>query len=126
MRYIKDNFAILSAERPKENNKLRTSILSHILEDLNFPFARCEGMYKGDKETSFLVVVKNKTELEIIAQIAFNQFDQESILYRDRTKGISLIFEKEVQPLKGTFTKVNTIDGLDAYTKINNNYYIIK
>jgi hypothetical protein len=79
-----------------DSNSLRNEALYSILEDLGCRFQQTHGYYKGSSELSFMVILEpNKGFTEkFFANIAFENFGQESILYRDNTKTGYLLYNK--------------------------------
>ena len=102
-----NQFVILSAELShlSENENIkRTTELLKALESNGFTATRFEGYYKGSKETSlgiplnqYFTFIKNDDDLKKLEMLAFDRFNQESILvqysdghsrlhYRDRVE----------------------------------------
>jgi len=77
-----------------DTNSRRNELLYAVLSDLNVRCRQCEGHYKGDKELTFMVFLDHNKGFneKFFANIAFEQFNQESILYRDKYKEGFLIF----------------------------------
>ena len=78
-----NQFVILSAElshlTPQEN-EIRTNQLQLMLTKLGFKPTEMIGRYKGDQETSFFVPITRNDDIERLEFIAFDLFNQESIL----------------------------------------------
>ena len=78
-----NQFVILSAElshlTPQEN-EIRTNQLQLMLTKLGFKPTEMIGRYKGDQETSFFVPTTRNDDIERLEFIAFDRFNQESIL----------------------------------------------
>ena len=121
-----NNFIIISAEIegkcPVENVEA-TRQLVNSLDALESKYKHCEGMYEGRKETSFLVELTKKNNLQMYLGVS-NHFDQECILHVN--------FQREAFLVSGvTNDKVgywcaigeHTASESRAYTKINNDYY---
>lgn len=95
------------------------------LKDNNFKFNNAEGMYKGVKEESFVILVFNRDQIELLLAVA-SQYKQESVLHQDSNGKARLIFiEDKSEMLLGDMLEVSSIEGLDAYTKMNNKFYAI-
>jgi len=122
----KTPFIILSAELVNENNVYRTSLLKDMLLGLNLNFHEAIGCYKGTKEQSFFVTPKDTIEMQAITDIAFNQFNQESVLTQDSAGVSYLEYQNGSIERLGAMIEVTDVTGLDAYTKINNRYYTVK
>lgn len=119
MKTQKNDFIILSADN--------TETLKNVLEDLNYTFQQCTGKYKGTIETSFLVRLDDQMQLDILKKIAFNNFNQESVLIRINGK-ILLVYSNGNIERFDSFKMISKkqAEKLNAYTFINQNYYILK
>lgn len=75
-------FVLMSGERshlsPREN-MWRTEELADCLRGAGFSFREVKGVYKGQAEVSFLVLVSNRTDVLLLDLLA-DQFQQECIL----------------------------------------------
>lgn len=122
-----NQFVILSAElshlSESENIKRTTELLT-ALESNGFTPKRFEGHYKGSKETSFgiplnqyFTFIKSDNDLKTLEMLAFDRFNQESILvqysdgharlhYRDHIEHIGKLrlVSKEVAEKQDSFT----------------------
>jgi hypothetical protein len=133
MRAIEETpkIVILSAELSTETeffNQLRTNRLINMIRDLNLPFGLVDGYYKGDKENSILVEVKNQIDVENLLGFASN-FDQECILYSDENRSSELIFcNGENRQMIGKLQAVSELEARkqDNFTYVNGGYYITK
>lgn len=135
MRHIEQTpkIVILSAELSTETeffNQLRTDRLINMIRDLNLPFGVVEGYYKGNKENSVLVQVKNELDVETLLDFAKN-FKQESILYSDENRESCLYFCESGLEKPEMIGKLQAVGELDAkaqdnYTYVNGAYYICK
>jgi len=78
-----NQFVLLSAElshlTPQEN-EIRTNQLQLMLTKLGFKPTEMIGRYEGDQETSFFVPITRVDDIERLEFIAFDRFQQESIL----------------------------------------------
>lgn len=119
MKTQKNDFIILSADN--------TETLKNVLEDLNYTYQKCIGKYKGTIETSFLVRLDDQIQLDIIKKLAFNNFNQESVLIRINGK-ISLVYSNGIIERFDSFKMISKKQAKkeNAYTLINGNYYILK
>lgn len=138
MRRLNDTMIILSAELSTESNienQNRTNHLEKLLSETGYVYQPAQGCYKGDKERSFIVYVPNQLDntLNIFREIAFNVFNQESILIvdPDRYSGLELS-NGEYQALNGKFQHTSKEEALnsEAYTRVpsrnGSNYFIVK
>jgi len=76
-------FVLLSAELSHltlEENNTRTNQLELMLKQSGFKPVLMKGVYKGSSETSFFVPVTRNDDIERLEFIAFDRFQQESIL----------------------------------------------
>lgn len=120
-------FVILSAELShlsESENLKRTSELLTALENNGFNPVRFEGHYKGSKESSFGVplnqyftLIKDENDVKMLEMLAFDRFQQESILvqysdghsrlhYRDSVEylGKVRLVSREFAESKDSFT----------------------
>jgi len=78
-----NQFVILSAELSHltlEENNTRTNQLELMLRHSGFKPVLMKGVYKGSSEISFFVPVIRNDDIERLEFIAFDRFNQESIL----------------------------------------------
>ena len=127
---ITKQVVILSATRPQdsiENTNFRTNTLRGILGDIRLPFNEATGVYKGQQETSFVVVINDEQDLENLKSFAFKSFDQESILLQDSNQEAYLIYSNNRIERLGRLEQVSkeVAQDLDSYTIMNNNYYAV-
>lgn len=122
-----DQFVILSAELShlsESENLSRTNELLTALINNGFTPVRFEGHYKGTKEDSFgiplnqyFTFINNDSQLSTLEMLAFDRFQQESILvqysdgharlhYRDHIEHLGKLRQvtKEVAEKKDSFT----------------------
>jgi len=85
--------AELATNTPEENHR-RSVLLEYIFHDLDAKFEKVEGYYKGIKEVSYMVFlnIPQGITTEVFALIAFNKFNQESILHRGTDNVATLIY----------------------------------
>lgn len=120
---------ILSGELSTLNdyeNLKRTINLGACLEDCNFKFKKCLGVYKGTSEVSFLVVVKNEDDIQIIKDFAFKSFNQESILLQDANGLCTLEYNNGKIKALGKFQRVNSkfIEQYESYTVLDGEIFV--
>ena len=78
-----NQFVILSAELSHltlEENNTRTNQLELMLKHSGFKPVLMKGVYKGSSEISFFVPTERVDDIERLEFIAFDRFQQESIL----------------------------------------------
>jgi lipopolysaccharide export LptBFGC system permease protein LptF len=127
---ISRQVVILSATKngdSVENTNFRTKTLRGILGDLRLPFSEATGVYKGQTETSFVVVISDNFDIDTLKAVAFKNFDQESILVQDANQEAYLIFNDGTTQNLGRLEQVSEEQArkLDNYTILNNNFYAI-
>ena len=121
---------ILSGELSTLNdyeNLKRTINLGACLEDCNFKFKKCLGVYKGTSEVSFLVVVKNEDDIQTIKDFAFKSFNQESFLLQDVNGLCALEYNNGKIETLGKFQRVNSkfIEQYESYTVLDGEIFVI-
>lgn len=119
---------ILSAELDSnrfEKNRQLTENLNACLSDCNFKYSKGIGVYKGQEESSFIVLPKNDDEINTLKDLAFKSFNQESILYQDANGKAYLIYnngnEKSLGKLRQVSPKLT--EKLENYTILNGKVY---
>ena len=120
---------ILSAERNDqtfEGNRQRSINLATCLEELGFKFREATGVYKGKEETSFVVLIKDSFELDVLKDFAFISFGQESILYQDANQEAYLIYSDKREERLGKLEQTTKEEALkqDSFTVMGGQYYI--
>lgn len=117
---------ILSAElsiNDRTTNGFNTHKLINKLRAFMITSNEATGVYKGVSETSLVTLPKNDREIEYIKSVAFSDFNQESILYQDKSGDAYLIFSDGTKESIGKLRKVNSSLGLENYTVMNNEIY---
>lgn len=127
---ISKQVVILSATKngdSVENTNFRTKTLRGVLGDLRLPFSEATGVYKGQTETSFVVVVTDNFDIDTLKGLAFKNFDQESILVQDSNQEAYLIFNNGTTQNLGRLEQVSEEQAkeLDNYTILNGNFYAV-
>ena len=125
---ITQQVIILSAElssNNKEENLRRTRLLGDILKDLKLSHSPSTGVYNGVSENSYVAIVKNQEEINTLKDIAFKNFNQESILHQDANQESYLLFNNGDSKRVGRLEEVNPkeIERLENYTVLNNRVY---
>ena len=126
---ISRQVVILSAETGNatfEGNRQRTENLEACLNDLNLTFKRGTGVHKGTQETSFVVIVNNETDIEVLRDFAFKSFAQDSILHVDSNQEAVLIFNDGTREQLGRLEQVNReiATSRDSYTILDDKYFV--
>lgn len=111
---------LLSAERSNldsEVNQHNTNSMRYSLARLGLYFESVNGVYKGVSEDSFMVFgIQSKPMFDRIVNLAA-LFNQESILVVDSDSSARLEYLESGESVNiGTFTQVDSVLGLDAYT----------
>lgn len=111
-------FAVLSAELagdPYGLNAQATADLREDLEQAGLRFAAVQGMYKGVAENSFAVILPGIVAWHTVQALA-GRYDQESVLLVNVDRSAALHYADGRIEALGTWTTVDSIEGLDAYT----------
>lgn len=127
---ISRQVVILSAETGNatfEGNRQRTENLEACLNDLNLTFKRGTGVYKGTQETSFVVIVNNETDIQVLKDFAFKSFAQDSILHVDSNQEAVLIYNDGTREQLGRLEQVSreVAIGRDSYTILDNDKFYV-
>ena len=115
----------MSAELTTNNeskNKSLTHSLRLNLESMDMVFESVQGMDKGSEEFSFIVFGVNESSLVDLLDLA-KLYRQESILLvktQDNARAELHYTSGQVESI-GTFQRVNSVEGLDAYTMMDDN-----
>ena len=122
------DFFIISAERfnlSKEENAQRTVAMAATLLREGVDFIACHGVYKGTAERSFMVIGAGLPTACLIARLA-KAYEQESVL-EVREREATLVYSNDAKSeYLGQFTPHNSdVTGLEAYTKIGNDIYVV-
>lgn len=128
---ISQQVVILSAEKAGdsvENKDLSTRTLRHCLEDCFFKYKEATGLYKGQAENAFVVIIDNQFDLQTLKDFAFKNFGQESILHQDANQEAYLLYADGTSERLGRLEQVTKEEALkqDSYTILNDNYYITR
>jgi hypothetical protein len=120
---------ILSAEL-KDNtiamNMRATDNLERFLDEIKASYIKCKGVYKGEAEISFLVKIPSN-EIEFgLSDIAFKEFDQESVLIQDSQGKCFLKYANGSTEDIGKLTSITEKEAekIDAYTKLPSGKYL--
>ena len=109
-------------------NEKRTSNLQACLVDCGFSFKTCIGVYKGSKEVSFVVLVKNSGDIQALKDFAFKSFKQESLMFQDANGLCNLEFSNGTNETLGKFRTVNPkfIEQYDNYMVLDGKVFVTK
>lgn len=123
-----EQVVILSAERSElsfESNRQRSINLASCIEELGLRFREATGVYKGVEETSFVVIVRDNTEVDVLKDFAFKNFGQESILHQDSNQEAHLIYNDGKVERLGRLEQVSEEEALkqDSFTIMGNKFY---
>ena len=123
------DFFIISAERfnlSREENAQRTMAMVATLLHECADFIACHGVYKGTAERSFMVLGAGLQTACLIERLA-KAYEQESVLEVRNLEATLVYFDGETKPeYLGQFTPHDSdVTGLEAYTKIGNDIYVV-
>jgi len=121
---IRQRYVILSAELnyiTSEENLKRSRLLLDMVKSLELDFHTASGFYKGEKERSLFINIKNNSDLEAIKNIVFKQFKQESIFYSDSNGNCTLEYSDGISDNVGKMNIISPkyIGQLNNYTIVN-------
>lgn len=122
----------ISAERkelPFNRNAYRTVDLLNRIEDrfsLLTEVRQAEGCYFGTNEISYEVKARSTYELAYLKFLAFNRYQQESILQVDGENRATLIYHDGTTESVGRWTRTSEVIAKqqDCWTRINGMYFI--
>lgn len=108
-------------------NMRRQRLLRAMLDDLNMPYMLGVGKYRGESEGSILVRVGSDEELQVLGNIAFLNFSQESILEIACDNTSFLLYPNKEEYI-GKWREVteNIAIDKDAYSCYNDRYFIVR
>lgn len=120
---------IFSAERGEltiRENRDRTRNLKQCLDDLNIAYSSGLGSYKGNLEMVILVVPRDINDIQAIMGLCFDNFDQDSILHRNKTGGVKIVTRDGATISSGAIKEVSKERAYanDYYTLFNDKYYV--
>ena len=126
---ISKQVIILSAERttnaPEQNAQV-TEILKGCLLDCNIAFNEAVGVFNnGPAEASLVAIVNSQTEIEVVTDFAFKNFNQDAIVLQDANQEAHLITKEGTTERLGRLELVSKEVALDkgSYTLLNGQYY---
>lgn len=108
-------------------NMRRQRLLRSMLDDLNVPYMLGVGKYKGESEGSILAVIRSDEELQVLVNIAFTNFSQESILEVSCDNTSFLLYQDKEEYI-GKWREVpeNLAINKEAYSMFNDRYFIVR
>ena len=126
-------FSVDRIEDTKKLNNQKQAMTRRILNKLSkihgITWNEAKGMYKGESETSFVVVMDNRDKFKPVMNDIYDiatRTKQESILVQDAQGESYLCYLTDGRKEKlGKLRQVESIQGLDAYTELNGKYYAI-
>ena len=100
--------------------------MTRLLKDHDFKFTTCKGVYKGVSEDSFIVLLDSYNQLEVLQDLS-RVYNQECILYSDSNRMSYLKYPCGKSEKLGVLKQVSKEVAMmqDAYTIVNNNYYLV-
>lgn len=111
------------ATESNEYNRIRFKQLVDELQSAEYDYNTAIGSYKGQQESSVVIDVRTVDRLPLLLRLAFGDLKQESVLliHGDRTG--TLIYADGAQTELGTLKLMNSTDGLEAYTVVDDKVY---
>ena len=127
-----NQFVLISAElshlTPEENNT-RTNQLELMLKHSGFKPVLMKGVYKGSSEISFFVPTTRIDDIERLEFIAFDRFQQESILVQYSDGHSRLHFPDHIEYLgklrEVTIPKAFSGDSYTFYPRLGKYYAVV-
>ena len=127
-----NQFVLLSAELSHltvEENNTRTNQLKLMLKHSGFKPVLMKGVYKGSSEISFFVPITRIDDIERLEFIAFDRFQQESILVQYSDGHSRLHYPNHIEHI-GKIREINkeialTKDNYTFYPKLNKYYAVV-
>lgn len=121
MRPQQKRIAIISAcvagNSQAKNDKADTE-LGIDLQRLDLSHSACVGVYKGQHENSYLVVINHDYEIDLLTTLG-SKYSQESILFSDQDRNTRLYFCATADTVDlGVLRAVESVEGLTAYTMV--------
>ena len=103
-----------------------TELLESSLKLNGFDFKRVLGTYKGVTEPSFLVPYKSNFEKTYLITLAFDHYNQESILENDSHGYTYLLYKDGKTESKGKLVNVSREEAVksESYSIIDGEYYV--
>jgi hypothetical protein len=123
MKHLKPEIMILSAMKDGytyEDNMKRHELLKNMLFDIKAAFQEVEGVYKGQRELSVMVVLNNEVTKKVVSKFAFVNFGQESVLISDNNRDSKLHYGNGQMESIGQLTQIPEHQALrlDNYTYV--------
>lgn len=124
---VRNKFIILSAFRTEADavtNYHKHAVTAATLANYGFGFKQVEGVYKGSKELSYVVVYYTPEQRQFLIDMA-NSLEQEAVLDVDSQRDAVLVYANgDMQPV-GRFASVGEAKALtlDGYTRDGEDFY---
>lgn len=117
----------ISACKGNSNDKKNTDMLFKTLRMLEFKdITYVEGCYKGQVEDSFMVKLDGSVDNGFIKLVELGeQFDQESIMLVCKDNNAHIVYMSGSVESIGKLKEVDSIEGLDAYSRIDGKYFSV-
>lgn len=117
----------ISACKGNSNDKKNTDMLFKTLKMLGFnDVTYVEGCYKGQVEDSFMVKLDGSINNGFIKLVELGeQFDQESIMLVYNDNNAQIVYMSGSIESIGKLQEVDSIEGLNAYSRIDGKFYSV-
>lgn len=133
MKQIKTNkviFSVYQSNRPLYANIDNHETLVVTLQERGVDYTEVSGMYKGVTESSIMLESSDHSkylEFESLALAIARDFNQESILKvsNDDQAELHYLADNRNESI-GVLTEVDTLEGLEGYSIINNRIFTVK
>ena len=127
---IAKQVVILSAHNNLDTaaeNAARTELLDQYLLGAKLSFKRTMGAFQGTKQESFVVIVNDNEDIEIVKNCAFINFNQNAVLHQDANRQAHLLSSD------GTIKTLGKLDvvpesvavATGSYTIMNDQFYSV-
>ena len=128
---IAKQVVILSAHNNLDTaaeNAARTELLDQYLLGAKLSFKRTMGAFQGTKQESFVVVVRNEQDVEVLKNLAFTNFKQNAVLMQDSNRQAHLLTSDGTEKTLGKLDVVTEQQAIESgsYTIMNNQYYSVR
>lgn len=119
-------FSVERSNLSKEENAVNTRVVNRLLKDNDFNFMTCKGVFQGVSEDSFAVILDNYSQVQVLHELS-RVYNQDCILYLDANNVGYLYHNNGNVDRIGKSRQVSKDIAMtkDAYTIINNNYYLV-
>ena len=108
-------------------NTRATSLLETAIAKTGLKFLPVEGVYEGEHEDSFLVLCNDYYDVARMESLAMYDNAQECVLVLDLLKENAVLKYKDVASMIGRgLQQVDSVDGIDNYSLIDGNYWVVE